>query len=200
MKKRYSKVLPLVAFAAFLLGIFVYFWMPENRTSAPQVQIGGNFALTNHKGQPVTQEDFANKPMAIFFGYTFCPDVCPTTLSDMTGWVEALGEDADKLHYVFVSVDAERDDQETLASYVDAFFEQLVGLYGTQQQLDTVIKAYRIYAKKNTAEDTDSNYTIDHTASVYLMKKPDIFMNTILFNENHDVAVAKLRELIATAE
>ncbi|TLP45933.1 SCO family protein [Cohaesibacter sp. CAU 1516] len=100
-----------------------------------KVSIAGAFNLTDHTGRAVTEADFNDKPMVIFFGYTFCPDVCPTTLAEMVGWVEDLGEEANALHYVFVSVDAERDDQETLASYVGAFFDQLVGLYGTQQQV-----------------------------------------------------------------
>lgn len=165
-----------------------------------QASVGGPFALTDHTGRAVTEADFSDKPMAIFFGYTFCPDVCPTTLAEMVGWVEELGEDAKKLHYVFVSVDSERDDQETLASYVDAFFDDLIGLYGTEQQLTKIIKNYKVYAKKNASTDGDEHFTIDHTASVYLMHQNNKFSGTIGYGESHDNAVGKLRKLIASAK
>nr|WP_280955324.1 SCO family protein [Cohaesibacter intestini] len=156
--------------------------------------------LTDHTGRAATEADFNDKPMVIFFGYTFCPDVCPTTLAEMVGWVEDLGEEADALHYVFVSVDAERDDQETLASYVGAFFDQLVGLYGTQQQVLDVTKAYKVYAKKNEPNSEEGYFTIDHTATVYLMAKGNRLSATIGFGESHDSAVAKLRRLISSVE
>ena len=162
-------------------------------------QVGGDFTLTDHTGKVVTQADFADKPMVVYFGYTFCPDVCPTTLADMIIWTEALGEEADKLHYLFVTVDPERDTQELMEGYVTVFFDRLVGLRGTQEQTDSIIKAYRVYAKK--VEDTDGgDYLMDHTASVYLMKKGNEFMGTISYGEEHVDAIAKLKKLIASAE
>ncbi|MDV7143600.1 SCO family protein [Tropicimonas sp. TH_r6] len=162
-------------------------------------RIGGDFALTTHLGQAATQANFSDKPLVIFFGYTFCPDICPTTLAEMVGWVEELGQDKDKLHYVFVSVDAGRDDQETLAYYVDAFFDELVGLYGPQDRIDEIVRAYRVYAKKVVDPEEASDYTIDHTASVYLMDRDNRYAGMISFGESHDAAVAKLRKLIDEA-
>ncbi|WP_316861396.1 SCO family protein [uncultured Cohaesibacter sp.] len=164
------------------------------------VQIGGPFSLTDHTGKPVTEADFTDKPLAIYFGYTFCPDVCPTTLSEMTLWTEELGEDANKLRFVFVTVDPERDDQESLADYVGAFFDDLIGLRGTREQTDAIIKLYKVYAKRVDDGSGDGDYVMDHTASVFLMDKGGDFKGTIAYGEAHDSAVAKLRRLIAGTE
>ncbi|SNY92514.1 protein SCO1/2 [Cohaesibacter sp. ES.047] len=196
----------LVILVAAALAYMIFNWyqqelgVQQTQSGDTSVPIGGDFQLTDHTGKPVTAADFSDKPMVVYFGYTFCPDVCPTTLSEMTLWVEDLGEDADKLNYLFITVDPERDDQEAMAYYVDAFFPQLVGLRGTPEQTKDVIKAYRVYAKKVEEEDGGDNYVMDHTASVYLMKKGNIFSGTIAYGEEHDTAVAKLRKLIATAE
>ena len=199
-KKIGTLSLSFVVLALLVLGTILLMEAFTPPSGKAQASVGGPFALTDHTGRTVTEADFSDKPMAIFFGYTFCPDVCPTTLSEMVGWVEELGTDANKLHYVFVSVDAERDDQETLASYVDAFFDDLVGLYGTEKQLEKIIKGYKVYTKKNASANGDENYTIDHTASVYLMDKGNKFSGTIGYGESHDNAVGKLRQLIASAK
>ncbi|WP_321338705.1 SCO family protein [uncultured Cohaesibacter sp.] len=191
---------------AIVLGFLVFSWYSEElrvqktQQGQTEVQIGGDFSLTDHTGKPVTYADFADKPMAIYFGYTFCPDVCPTTLSEMTLWVEELGEDAKKMNFVFVTVDPERDTQEAMGDYVSAFFDQLIGLRGTREQTDAVIKAYKVYAKRVDDGSGDGDYVMDHTASVFLMKKGGAFSGTIAFGEEHDSAVKKLRNLIASAE
>ncbi|MCV6574800.1 MAG: SCO family protein [Cohaesibacter sp.] len=165
------------------------------------VRIGGPFTLTNHLGQQVSEKDYADKPFVIFFGYTYCPDVCPTTLADMIGWVDALGDDVDKLSYLFVTIDPERDNPDAMGEYVGAFFDQLVGLTGTQEQIDAVSKAYRVYAKRVEDEDGDPEaYIMDHTASIYLMKQNNEFMGTISYGEAHESALGKLQKLIATAQ
>ncbi|WP_319410992.1 SCO family protein [uncultured Cohaesibacter sp.] len=191
---------------AIILGFLVFSWysdelyVQKTQEGETDVRIGGDFALTDHTGKAVTYADFADKPLAIYFGYTFCPDVCPTTLSEMTLWVEELGEDAKKMNFVFVTVDPERDSQEAMGDYVGAFFDQLIGLRGTREQTDAVIKAYRVYAKKVDDGSGDGDYVMDHTASVFLMKKGGDFSGTIAFGEAHDSAVEKLRNLIASAQ
>lgn len=165
-----------------------------------KVQIGGPFTLTDHQGQTVTDKTYSTKPMAIYFGYTFCPDVCPTTLADMTGWVEALGPEADKINYLFITIDPERDDQKAIKEYVSVFFDQLVGLTGTKEQVDAIARAYRVYAKKAEDEDGDADsYVMDHTASVYLMKPDNQFMGTISYGEEHESALGKLKKLISVS-
>lgn len=196
----------LSALLALGLAFMMIDWYQQEltvqKTQAGQTTaaVGGDFTLTDHTGKQVTAADFSDKPMAIYFGYTFCPDVCPTTLAEMTMWVQELGEEADKLNYLFITVDPERDDQQSMADYADAFFEQLVGLRGTREQTDAVVKAYRVYARKVEDDQADSNYVMDHTASVFLMKKGNVFSGTIAYGESHDSAVGKLRKLIASAE
>ncbi|MCV6601917.1 MAG: SCO family protein [Cohaesibacter sp.] len=171
------------------------------KSGQTSVRIGGPFLLTNHLGQQVSEKDYADKPFVIFFGYTYCPDVCPTTLADMIGWVDALGDDVDKLSYLFVTIDPERDNPDAMGEYVGAFFDQLVGLTGTQEQIDAVSKAYRVYAKRVEDEDGDPEaYIMDHTASIYLMKQNNEFMGTISYGEDHESALGKLQKLIATAQ
>lgn len=196
----------LVALLALGLAVMMFDWYRQEltvqKTQAGQTtaSVGGDFTLTDHTGKTVTAADFSDKPMVIYFGYTFCPDVCPTTLAEMTMWVQELGADADKLNYLFITVDPERDDLQSMADYADAFFSQLVALRGTREQTDAVIKAYRVYARKVEDTSADSNYVMDHTASVFLMKKGNVFSGTIAYGEAHDSAVGKLKKLIASAE
>ena len=142
------RVIPTLLILAFVMVGGILFIEGQSGSRRPEHgAVGGDFVMTDHKGRAVTEADFSDKPMAIFFGYTFCPDVCPTTLWEMSQWVEDLGDDAKDMHFVFVSVDVERDDQDMLASYVHAFFDDLVGLHGTEEQTQNIIKAYRVYAK-----------------------------------------------------
>ncbi|WP_336071176.1 SCO family protein [Nitratireductor rhodophyticola] len=155
--------------------------------------IGGAFTLTGEDGETVTEADFLGKPTAIFFGFTFCPDVCPTTLFELSGLIEALGPDADRLNYAFVSVDWERDGPEELARYTSSFDDRIRGLSGTKEQIEAVTRAYRVYYKKVPTEDGD--YTIDHTASVYLMNAEGGFVGTLSYGEAHDSMLEKLKRL-----
>ncbi|MFC5586929.1 SCO family protein [Nitratireductor kimnyeongensis] len=157
--------------------------------------IGGAFTLVGEDGETVTEADFRGKPTAIFFGFTFCPDVCPTTLFELSGLIEALGPDADKLNYAFVSVDWERDGPEDLARYTSSFDDRIKGLSGTQEQIESVTQAYRVYYKK--VPTAEGEYTIDHTASVYLMDADGGFVGTLSYGEAHDSMLEKLKRLAA---
>ncbi len=159
--------------------------------------IGGPFTLTDENGAKVTEADFLGKPTAIFFGFTFCPDVCPTTLFELSGLIDKLGPEADKLNYAFVSVDWERDGPEELASYISSFDDRIRGLSGTEDEIETVTKAYRVYYKKVPTDDGE--YTIDHTASVYLMDKDGRFVGTLAYGEAQDSMLEKLKRLIQGA-
>ncbi|MEJ1157867.1 SCO family protein [Prosthecomicrobium sp. N25] len=160
---------------------------------APSDAIGGDFALVDQDGKPVTREALKGRPAAMFFGFTHCPDVCPTTLAEAGQWLAALGPDAGKLQFVFVSVDPERDTPEALKQYLSAFDERIRGLTGSQEAVDRVIKAYRVYARK---VQSGSSYVMDHTAAVYLMNADQRFVGTINYQEPTDKALAKLRQLI----
>ena len=134
--------------------------------------VGGPFELMDQTGRTRRDEDFRGSYMLVFFGYTFCPDVCPTTLADITGGLDLLAESAPekaaRVTPIFITVDPERDTVEALADYAGYFHPRLVALTGTPEQVGTAIKAYRIYAQK-TEDDGEGSYLMDHSAMVYLM-------------------------------
>ena len=146
-------------------------------------------------GDRVTEAAFAGKPTAMFFGFTFCPDVCPTTLYEAGGWLDALGDKADDVTIVFVSVDPERDTPDQLKSYLSSFDPRIVGLTGSREQVDDVVSKYRVYAKKVPLDDGD--YTMDHSAAVMLFDGDGDFAGTIDYRESKESAVAKLERLVA---
>ncbi len=156
--------------------------------------IGGPFTLTDHKGQRVTEAVLAGKPYAMFFGFTHCPDVCPTTLQDMTSWLASLGPDGDKVRMVFVTVDPERDTPAALGDYLKSFDPRILGLTGTQAEIDQMLKAYRVYAHKGEVKNGD--YAMDHTAATYLMDRTGDLKTLIGYGEKTADALVKLKELI----
>lgn len=132
------------------------------------VEIGGPFTLTDHTGRPVTDRDFLGRFVLLYFGYTFCPDICPTELGDIAATLDELGGDAAAVTPLFITIDPERDSAEVLAEYVPLFHERLVGLTGTPDQIKQVANAYRVFYRK--AEDPDyTEYLMDHTSFVYLL-------------------------------
>ena len=157
-------------------------------------QIGGPFTLEKTDGSVFTDKDLAGNPDAMFFGFTHCPEVCPTTLWEASGWLKELGTDADRIAIYFVTVDPERDTGELLAEYLTSFDPRITGLTGTNEQIEQIKQAYRVYARKVPLEDGD--YTMDHTASMYLMHGDGNFAGTIAYQENSETAIAKLRRLI----
>ena len=158
--------------------------------------VGGAFSLTDQTGATVTEAALKGHPSALFFGYTFCPDVCPTTLSDLTLYLSKLGPDGDKLKVYFVTVDPERDTQKTMADYLKAFDPRITGLTGSRPAIDQILKDYKVYSKKVPGEN-GAPYTMDHTATVYLLDKNAALVGTVDYQENPDDALAKLKRLIA---
>ena len=170
---------PLVIIAAFAaslaIGLLVTLWLMGGlpRAAAPAA-IGGPFRLTDQAGQTVTEKSLIGRPTIIFFGFTHCPDVCPTALFEMSEVLRAMGPDADKMNAYFVSVDPERDTSAVMKDYISSFDPHLKGLTGTPDEIGKVISAYRVYAKKIPLKDGD--YTMDHTALIYLMDKNGNFI------------------------
>jgi len=156
--------------------------------------IGGPFTLTAPDGSRVTDQTLKGKPFAIFFGFTRCPDVCPTTLSRMARLRKELGPDGDKFTVVFVSVDPGYDSPEDIGRYVEMFGTPILGLTGTDAEIAKAAKAYQAYFMKVPTSGGD--YTIDHTASVYLMDANGKFQSLIAYDESLQTALAKLRRLI----
>lgn len=163
--------------------------------SVSAVPIGGPFTLTDDTGATVTDKDLAGKPSVIYFGYTFCPEVCPTTLTDMSHWIAQLGPDADKLNYVFVTIDPQRDTVKLMHDYVSAFDKHIRGFTGTPEQIAKIAQEYRVYYKRIPTDD--GNYLMDHSSLVYLMGPDGKFVSMIGYQENDVSALTKLRNLVA---
>jgi protein SCO1/2 len=156
-------------------------------------QIGGDFTLTNHRGESVTNKDFEGKFMLIFFGYTFCPDVCPTEMQTISLAMEELGDDAENVIPVFISVDPKRDTVEVMADFVDAFHPSLVGLTGTEKQISEVKQKYRVYSQKADDEDPDY-YMVDHTSFTYLMGRDGELVTVFSYGTSADAMADKIAE------
>ena len=155
--------------------------------------IGGPFKLTTQDGTSLSSDDLKGTPFLVFFGYTYCPDFCPTTLYDLGEDLAALGPDADKLKLLFVSVDPQRDTPEHLKLYLSAFDPRVVGLTGTPQQITDITKAYRVLYQR-VGGGTD--YTVNHTVTVFLMDKRGNFFSAINWQEPQNSRLAKLRRLV----
>ena len=140
-----------------------------NVRSMGQALVGGPFELTDHTGKRVTDRDFRGKFLLVFFGFTNCPDVCPTALQVMAAALDKLGANASRIVPVLVSVDPEHDTPARLASYVASFHPQLVGLTGSPAEIDAVAKAYRVYVKKVPDPKSTAGYTIDHSSIIYVI-------------------------------
>ena len=134
-----------------------------------QASVGGPFSLVDHTGKRVTDGDFRGRFMLVYFGFTFCPDVCPAGLQLMAAAIDALGAKADRVTPVFITVDPERDTPAQLAQYVPSFHPRLVGLTGTPAEIQAVARAYRVYFQKVKDERSSAPYTMDHTSIIYLM-------------------------------
>lgn len=191
-----------VAVAAFVLLATTGGWLVTDGPLAPRVasgpaslSIGGPFSLTDHRGRAVTERDFAGRPAAIFFGFTACSDVCPTTLSEMTGFIQALGPEADRLHWLFVTVDPERDTPGQMTNYLTLFDPRIVGLTGTPAQIADTARAFRIHYRRVPLEG--GSYTMDHSASVFLLDAAGRFAGTIDYKESEAIGLEKLRLLLA---
>lgn len=156
--------------------------------------IGGPFSLIGTNGEAITDQTFRGKWLLIFFGYTFCPDACPTTLNNMSVALEKLGSDADKLQPLFVTVDPHRDTLEVMTDYLKSFDPRILGLTGTQDQIDIVIKEYRIYAASQKSATTGDDYLVSHSAYVYLMDRQGKFVNIIQGSESGEEIGAWLRK------
>lgn len=166
----------------------------ETRLSA---SIGGAFALTDQNGIRRSQTDFAGRPMLIYFGFTYCPDVCPTALDIMGGALDALQQrDAiayERLQPVFISVDPARDTPPVLRDYLAYFHPRLSGLTGSQADIDAVKSAFKIYAARGAAEDENGNYNVDHSSFFYLMDEN----NRYLAHFDHAITPEILAEKLA---
>jgi protein SCO1/2 len=195
--------------AGFLVGGLAAFWLsgaPQQNTgevqSTGKALVGGPFELVNHDGQPVTNQDFRGRLMLVFFGFTHCPDICPTELQTMAVALNQLGKDADKIAPLFITLDPERDTPEQIKSYVQSFDNRFIGLTGTREQIDKVAKAYRVYHRKaKPSDEADaSNYTIDHSAFVYLIDGKGEYITHFSFGVPPDKMVEGIRRSLQSSQ
>ena len=191
----------LVISAAFLAGLFLCFGavlVVSSRMSTPGAQqiaaVGGPFKLIDQNGKAVSDQDLKGHPFLVFFGFTHCPDVCPTTLFDVSEMLRALGPDADRTRALFITVDPERDTPAVMKDYLSSFDPHLAGLTGDPAAIATVAKAYRVYYKKVPLDGGE--YTMDHTAIVYLMDKEGRFVSPFSLKRGTEAAAADLRRYL----
>jgi len=188
-------VLVLASFVAGLALCFTVVLLVTGHGIGPitsaQAAIGGPFHLVDQNGKTVTNDDFKGHPFLVFFGFTNCPEICPTTLFDISEVLNKLGPDADKVNALFVTVDPERDTPEKLKDYLSSFNPHLIGLGGDPAALAAVAKAYRVYYKK--VPQDGGSYTMDHTAIVYLMDKQGSFVAPFNLKRRPEDAAADLR-------
>lgn len=156
--------------------------------------IGGPFRLKSQTGEVVDSAALKGKPYAIFFGFTHCPEICPTTMVDMAALMAKLGDEAKGFKIYFVSVDPERDTPDVLRNYLSSFEPHVIGLTGAPDEIADIARKFRIYYRKVPLDGGD--YTMDHSAFVYLMGKDGGFRNVIGYQEKPDRALEKLKTLI----
>jgi protein SCO1/2 len=190
---------PLVIIAAFAgslaAGLLVVLWLTGGfRNVAAPASIGGPFQLTDQSGQTVTEQSLKGKPTLVFFGFTHCPDICPTSLFEMSEVLRAMGKDADRINTYFVSVDPERDTQGIMKEYLSSFDPHLKGLTGTPDAVAKVISGYRVYAKKVPTKEGD--YTMDHTALIYLMDRDGNFVAPFNLKRKPEEAATDLKRYL----
>jgi cytochrome oxidase Cu insertion factor (SCO1/SenC/PrrC family) len=177
-----------IAFAAIILliaaGIGVYALMssPQGPRSSGEALVGGPFTMVNQKGETVTEKSFAGKPMLLFFGYTYCPDICPTELQVMAEALSQLGDKGADIQPILVSVDPTRDTPQVLADYVANFGPQFVGLTGTAEQVKAMADTYRVFYAKVENKTDASAYLMDHSSIIYLMGPDGKFLKHFTYS------------------
>ncbi len=181
-----------------LVAIVVASFQKLGGSNAPRLMavtqdaFGGPFSLTGHTGKTITEKTYAGQYKLMYFGFTFCPAICPTELSKMTAALNVLGEDAKKIQPIFVTVDPERDTVQKMKSYVELFHPSLVGLTGTPDQISSMLKSYKIFAAK--VDDPNlTEYTMDHSSFIYLMAPDGRLLHIFKIGDNADVMATTIR-------
>ena len=198
-------LIPVLLLISLVLG--GYLWHLGNlRAAGPTVtqsqqgtvSIGGPFSLVDQNGVRRTDKDYRGKFMLVFFGYTYCPDVCPTTLAIISAALDKLGSQADDVVPVFVSIDPKRDTPDVLKSYLTAFGPRFVGLTGTDKEVDVAAKAYRVFYQVHPGEG--AAYTLDHSSVIYLMDKNGTFAANYTLETKPDDMAKDIRQKIAASD
>jgi protein SCO1/2 len=190
----------LLVLGAFVAGFVLFstvIFIATGRSPAPIAMpsaVGGPFNLVDQNSKPITDKDMNGHPFLVFFGFTHCPDVCPTTLFDVSEVLRALGPQAKDVHALFITVDPERDTPAVLKDYLSSFDPRVIGVTGDSEAVAAVVKAYRVYAKKVPVDG--GGYTMDHTAIVYLMGKDGRFVTPFNLKRRPNEAAEDLKRYL----
>jgi protein SCO1/2 len=168
--------------AAAAIAAYALMGSPQGQRSTGEALIGGPFTMVRHTGETVTEKSFAGKPMLLFFGYTFCPDVCPTELQVMAEALRQLGDKGRDIQPILVTIDPSRDTPQVLAQYVVNFGEQFIGLTGAPEQVKQIADAYRVFYAKVENKDSPGNYLMDHSSIIYLMGADGTFLKHFTYS------------------
>jgi len=187
----------LVAMALVLAGLLwtLHLQAPRDMALGPGVSLVKPYRMVDHRGRTVDERSFLGKPTAWFFGFTHCPDVCPTTLMTMTTLLKDLGPDADRLNVVFVTVDPERDTQQVMAEYLTSFDPRIVALIGTTEQLAAMAKTFYVTYRKQLLES--GGYTMDHSATVLITNRNGRLVGTLDPHDQPSAMLVKARRIVA---
>jgi protein SCO1/2 len=187
---RFRLILWVLVAVVAIGATVLYFTRPPVRLAVT----GTPFTLESTKGGTFTEQNLKGTPSLVFFGYTFCPDVCPTTMAESVAWRQELGVTADQLRTIFVTVDPERDTLPVLGEYLAGYDEDVIGLVGTPEQTEAAKAAFGALSEKASE---DEFYLVNHTASVFLIDDDGTFEGTIAYGEDRETAIAKIKKLIA---
>ncbi|MFC5585649.1 SCO family protein [Nitratireductor kimnyeongensis] len=185
-----SILIGILAVMAVGVGLLTFQWYQQQSSGKA---FGVPFELVDQDGNTITEAAFKGGPRVVFFGFTHCPEVCPTTLFELDGYLEQLGDDAADIKPYFVSIDPERDTPEVMKTYLSNFSDRITGITGDPEKVAAMAKGFSIYVRKVELEDGD--YTMDHTASILLLDSDGDFFGTIAYEENSETAIAKLKRL-----
>lgn len=187
-------IIPIVSFSLGLILLLAALYVTFTRNSQTAIGgVGGPFALVAHDGRVVSHKDFRGAPFLVFFGFTHCPDVCPTTLFEVSEVFRKLGPDK-KIAALFITVDPERDTPEKLKDYLANFDKRIIGLTGSKEAITRIVKSYRAYARKVPGKD--GQYSMDHSAVVYLMNKRGAFAGGFNIKQKPKNAAAQLQQFL----
>lgn len=192
-KQRFIRFFSLLVVGLAIASLIAYVQIKSETLSSSITakNFGGEFTLTNHHGETVTDKDFSDQYRLIYFGFTYCPAICPTELQRINTVLKDLGEAGKKIQPIFVTVDPERDTVKTMKNYVSLFHPRLIGLTGTPEQITVIKKAYKIYSAK-VQDKTMSDYTVDHSSFIYFMGPDDALIRIFKVDD----AVEKITKTI----
>lgn len=200
IKKRFLRTLLYILIGISIGGIVTLYQIKKEQSPSHTPNIvaknfGGAFELTNHLGEIVTDKDFSNQYRLIYFGFTYCPAICPTELQKITMALNELGVKGEKIKPIFITVDPERDTVEVMKEYVSLFHPNLVGLTGTPKQIEKAKNAYKVYAAK-VKDDTMQEYTMDHSSFIYFMGPDDTLYYIFKIDDTAEDMVERIKKYL----